>query len=719
LKYWLLTTEYPPLYGGGISTYCYHTALMLAEKGHAITVFLPDSSVRDHEITFSSGIRVIKFNESRSGLENDLGHTARLSYAFALITMEFIRKEGKPDYIESQEYLAIPYYIFQFKLLKYIEFENVPILLTLHSPAFLYLYYNREGVYEFPNYWIGEMEKSCIQCADWIFAPSRYIVDEIKRHTLIDEKKVSVLRNPYPMPENEAQERPVQRNRIVFFGKLSPQKGVFELFSYMKELWDTGFPYPLTVIGGTEKVYYPEMMTMGQIIRQKYADEIRKGLILFTGKITPAERDNYLSDAHVILVPSLNDNLPYSAIEAMSIRKVVLASAQGGQAELIQDGENGWIFDHHIPGSFGKQLKHIIGLEDQQLHEAGSSAQRVIKENLNYNLIYDKKLAIIGQIASAAETDGIFPFVRPLEQPPPAEKTTGGSQLLSVVVPYYNMGPYIKECIDSILGSEYRPLEILVINDGSTDEQSLTLLKDIEKKPNTRVIHKKNEGLAETRNHGAHAATGEFLAFLDADDKIHPMYYSKAIAVLQAYKNVHFTGAWVQYFGGKTNIWPTWNPEPPYILTHNSVNSSALVYKRGAFLSGGLNDKKVDYGLEDYESVINLLHNGYRGVVLPECLFNYRIRKGSMYRGLTRHKILYSHQYISGKHADFYSKFAAEIFNLLNANGPSFAYDNPSFRVVTGRLNRYTKKMIDRAKTFVKKNPALKRILLQLKLKPR
>jgi hypothetical protein len=174
-------------------------------------------------------------------------------------------------------------------------------------------------------------------------------------------------------------------------------------------------------------------------------------------------------------------------------------------------------------------------------------------------------------------------------------------------------------------------------------------------------------------------------------------------------------GSWVQYFGTKNDTWPTWNPEPPYILLHNSMNTSALVYKKAAFLDAGINDKNVDYGLEDYGSIISLLSAGYRGVVLPEPLFNYRIRPDSMYRSLTRYKAMYSHQYLAGKYPELYRLYATDIFSLMNANGPSFAYDNPSFGIRVTSTVTGNSGMVNNLKMFVKRNPALKKILLQAK----
>ena len=715
MKYWLLTTEYPPLFGGGISTYCFHTANMFAEKGFDVTVFIPDEGVKNYQVDKPNSVRIIRFNTSRTGMQNYLGHVPNMAYEFANIIREFILKEGKPGCIESQEYLAIAYYVMQFKLLKYPEFENVPIILTLHSPAFLYLYYNREGIYSFPNYWIGEMEKSCIQCADYIIAPSQYIIDEIKKHAFINETKTAVIRNPYSFQQNDINiPGNIIRNKMVFFGKLSPQKGVFELFSYLKNLWDDGFKNALTVIGGTEKVYYPEMKTMGQIINDKYDDYIKKGLIKFEGKIAPQKKTEYLSDAHVIIIPSLNDNLPYAAIEAMSLGKVILTSIQGGQSEIIKDGVDGFLFDHEKTETFAEKLNHILSLNNNDLKKIGNAASQKISSLLNYKNIYAVKSALINNLISKNEVTDIFPFVQTAYSFIENKNDNNINDLLSIVIPYFNMGNYIVECVESILSSSYKNIEIIIINDGSTQQQSIDALKKFENEKEIKIINKKNEGLAETRNHGAKIAQGEYLAFLDADDKVQTDYYIKAISVLKQYKNVFFVGTWVKYFGTKKDVWPTWNPEPPYILLHNSVNSSSLVYKKNAFLQAGLFDKKVDYGIEDYESVINMLHHGFGGIVLPECLFFYRVRKDSMYRTLTKYKTLYSYQYIAIKHAIFYSKFASQIYSLLNANGPSFVYDNPSFEMKVNSSNVYPDSSINKIKAILKKNPAVKKLILKI-----
>ena len=601
---------------------------MFAHNGHDVTVFIPDETTSDYAIVYDAGIRQVRFNTSRTKIQNHLGFAPALAYEFAKIVKDIIEIDGKPDVIESQEYLAIAYYVLQFKLLEYPEFSNIPVILTLHSPAFLYLHYNREGTYKFPNYWTGEMEKSCIRSADICISPSAYIIEEIKEHMSLDGLAIPVIHNPYRAP----QERPEYAStnmKIVFFGKLSPQKGVFELFQYMEALWMAGFEHPIYVIGGSEKVYYPEMKTMGHLVQERYDKYIKNGLIKFVGKIAPAELNKYLQDAQVILVPSTNDNLPYTVIESMARGKVVLASRQGGQRELIADGRNGFLFDHNIPGEFQTKLKSILSLTTKELFCIGEAAQQTISSELNHQRIYQLKSAVVADLIAKPRGTTVFPFTREVtaENKIPMKGVSG---LLSVVIPYYNMGKYIDACIESVKRSSYHAIEIIIVNDGSTNESDKKALNKFNDRSDIKIVHQTNRGLAETRNAGAQISSGEFVAFLDADDMIHPDYYAKSLRVLQKYENVFFVGSWIQYFGSTQNIWPTWNPEPPYILLHNTVNSSSLVYKKAAFLESGKFDKRVDYGIEDYESVVNMIANGHRGVVLPECLFLYRVRSDSI-----------------------------------------------------------------------------------------
>lgn len=453
---------------------------------------------------------------------------------------------------------------------------------------------------------------------------------------------------------------------------------------------------------------------MGDIIRERYKKFIAQNLLVLEGQVAPEQRIQRLSGAAVIIVPSLNDNLPYTVLEMMALGNIVLVSKQGGQAEIVTDSADGFVFDHEQPQTFQQKLFQILMLTEAERKHIGENAQNTIAKAYNLATIYTQKMALLEP--ALHQREGLpFPFIRTLSKPPLLPDMGFLKSLLSVVVPYYNMGKYIAETIASLQKSTYHEIEIIIINDGSTDASGLKALDVYRNKTGITVIDKPNEGLAAARNTGAQAAKGEYLAFLDADDTVTPDYYTKAIAVLKNYDTVHFVGCWAQYVDGAATVWPTFVPEPPIILYHNTINSSALVYKRAAFLHKGVNDVQMTFpGLEDYESVISLLAAGYRGVTLPEPLFHYRVRADSMIRAISKNKKLYLTQYIAEKHKGFYATFAAEIALLLQANGPGLAMDNPTLDHIVHSRYPLIHKLVAKTIVFIKQNPRLKKLALAI-----
>lgn len=107
---------------------------------------------------------------------------------------------------------------------------------------------------------------------------------------------------------------------------------------------------------------------------------------------------------------------------------------------------------------------------------------------------------------------------------------------ISVIVPIYNGEIRLRKCIDSIITQTYENLEVLLINDGSTDHSGKICDEYAKKDNRVKVIHKKNEGVAIARNSGLKAATGEYCTFVDCDDYIEPVMYQEMIKVADQYK---------------------------------------------------------------------------------------------------------------------------------------------------------------------------------------
>ena len=106
--------------------------------------------------------------------------------------------------------------------------------------------------------------------------------------------------------------------------------------------------------------------------------------------------------------------------------------------------------------------------------------------------------------------------------------------LISVIVPVYNVEKYLDKCIQSIVDQTYTNLEIILVDDGSPDNSGAICDEWAEKDNRIKVIHKANGGLSDARNAGLDIATGEYIAFVDSDDYIELDFYDKLYNVIKA-----------------------------------------------------------------------------------------------------------------------------------------------------------------------------------------
>lgn len=107
---------------------------------------------------------------------------------------------------------------------------------------------------------------------------------------------------------------------------------------------------------------------------------------------------------------------------------------------------------------------------------------------------------------------------------------------VSIIVPVYNVEQYLKECIESILAQTWKNFEVILVDDGSTDSSGKICDEYSQKKEFISVIHKKNGGLSSARNAGIDVAQGDYLAFIDSDDVVHPRYLSELVAIVKKEK---------------------------------------------------------------------------------------------------------------------------------------------------------------------------------------
>lgn len=232
--------------------------------------------------------------------------------------------------------------------------------------------------------------------------------------------------------------------------------------------------------------------------------------------------------------------------------------------------------------------------------------------------------------------------------------------MISVVVTCHNLGRYLDEAIDSVLAQSFQDFEIIVVDDGSTDLATRQLL-DSYSRPKTRVLRSENRGLPGARNFGIRHSRGEVICSLDADDKLAPTYFEKAVRVLKDDPTTSFVSHWLRTFGDEESDWTPTLCDLQSMLLHNLVNGAALVRREPLLAVGGF-DESMTAGCEDWDLWLTMIEQGYRGVIIPEVLFFYRRRADSMSR-LMMNGNTHAHLFrkLVDKHRESYRRFLPEL----------------------------------------------------------
>jgi GT2 family glycosyltransferase len=213
--------------------------------------------------------------------------------------------------------------------------------------------------------------------------------------------------------------------------------------------------------------------------------------------------------------------------------------------------------------------------------------------------------------------------------------TVTGPPVVSVIIPCYNDGRYLHESVESVLAQTLQAFEVIIVDDGSTDEFTRLLLSHFDR-PRTRVIRQGNQGASGARNQGIRHSAGRYICCLDADDRLHPEFLEKAVAVLDAEPDVGLATSHFRMFDGRDWLCAADACALPGILVWNQAMCSSLFRREAWEKAGGYCEAFTMQGVEDWDLWLSILELGYRAVVLPEVLFEYRVRPDSTYHGTIR-----------------------------------------------------------------------------------
>ncbi len=148
--------------------------------------------------------------------------------------------------------------------------------------------------------------------------------------------------------------------------------------------------------------------------------------------------------------------------------------------------------------------------------------------------------------------------------------------LISVIVPVYNVAAYLRRCVDSILAQTYPCIEVILVNDGSTDD-SLVICREYERLcPNIKVIDKPNGGQSAARNAGLKIAEGEYIGFVDSDDWVTPDMYATLYGLIKKYDADAAQIASVMAYGSDTQV--VHGEDEEFVLTSRNEILERFMY---------------------------------------------------------------------------------------------------------------------------------------------
>ena len=213
------------------------------------------------------------------------------------------------------------------------------------------------------------------------------------------------------------------------------------------------------------------------------------------------------------------------------------------------------------------------------------------------------------------------------------------SPAVSIVIPCYNLGEFLQEAVDSCLQQTRAASEIIVVDDGSTDEATRGLIDSYEQSGIVTVLRTPNRGAPAARNHGIRHARADYILCLDADDALEPAFLERTVPLLDAETEVGIVATGVHMFGAFEGDWHPPDFAPVTMLWRNCIPSASLFRRICWEQTGGYPDLPA---CQDWGFWLGVIRQGWKWKVVPDVLYRYRRRAGSIseFREANRAEIL-------------------------------------------------------------------------------
>src|SRR5712691_7856533 len=199
---------------------------------------------------------------------------------------------------------------------------------------------------------------------------------------------------------------------------------------------------------------------------------------------------------------------------------------------------------------------------------------------------------------------------------------------VSVIIPCYNLGAYLDQAVQSVLDQTYDDFEILLIDDGSSDPATQHLFASY-RRPKTRILRTKNQGLAEARNLGVREARGRYVCCLDAADLVETTFLPRAVTALETNPSVAFVSCRPEASERPECVSSPLICDLPDVLVEDAIGTGTVMQRDAVLKVGGFDGEMPLPGYEQWDLAITFLEHGLGGMIIPEHLFRHSARRAT------------------------------------------------------------------------------------------
>ncbi len=398
------------------------------------------------------------------------------------------------------------------------------------------------------------------------------------------------------------------------------------------------------------------------------------------GNITfhPSSRElaRWYAACDLLLMTSVFEGVPYVVYEAMAMATPIVAPALPGNCELMGDTAGLLVDPRDDAAAYAHAVCRLA--DDSPLRERlAHGARRRVSESFTlqgmaraHEALYDDVLRDVTRRIERAPSEPRCPQapIPTIWDGPPAcgaahaaaepvrlaGRPIGGQPLVSVIVPCYNHGRYLPECLNSILAQDYPALEVVVVDDASTEDSTNAVLVEIESRERVTVVRQsQNAGPSVARNRGIAVARGRYILPVDSDNLLLPGAITSMVEQLQsAGEQVGFIYPNCQYFGTRDDYFqpPSYNL---HLLMRGNYCDTCSLIDRAVFDAGIEYAEDILLGHEDWDFALTLASHGIRGEPAREPTLRYR-KEGFTRSDAVEYRRHSFHEEISERHPELY-----------------------------------------------------------------